>query len=164
VSPYPEHFTRALAFVLEQEGMDSDHSADRGGRTRYGISQKAHPDVDVPGLTREGAAQIYYEHYWRRIWGDELPWPLSLVLFDQAVHSGAPSTVRALQRILGVQVDGIMGPITARAAKREDLRALLRPLIDQRLVQLCRQALEPLQQVFLVGWMRRIASLIWECA
>ena len=48
-------FDAAWPKVLELEGQGEyvDHPADRGGPTRWGISQRAYPEEDIRHLTRE---------------------------------------------------------------------------------------------------------------
>ncbi len=82
-------FERAALFVLRQEvlpGHEDDGSlhtdpADPGGTTRFGISQRAYPNVDLTKLDRAGAMKIYLD-IWIEAGCDDLPWPLDLVHFD----------------------------------------------------------------------------------
>ena len=46
------------------EGGTVNNPNDPGGLTRYGISQRAFPSVDIRNLTFEQAIQIGYDHYW----------------------------------------------------------------------------------------------------
>ena len=97
--------------------------------TKWGVSAKAHPGVDIANLTREQAERIYFDDYWRAIRGNALPPALALVLFDAAVNMGVVASVRILQTVLrNVTVDGVMGPETVSAAKmfmpRHELVAL----------------------------------------
>ena len=48
-------FQKALAFTLKWEGGYSNNHNDKGGETRYGISKKAFPDVDIENLTLDQA-------------------------------------------------------------------------------------------------------------
>jgi lysozyme family protein len=59
-------FERALAFTLRWEGGLSQDPDDPGGTTKYGISARAHPEVDVRNLTLEDAKEIYRKEYWER--------------------------------------------------------------------------------------------------
>jgi lysozyme family protein len=110
-------FKRALAFVELQEGGWADDSHDRGGRTRYGIASASHPEVDLEALTREGAAAIFRAEYWDTAHCEGLRWPISLVVFDYAIHSGAARSVRALQGEIGTQADGRYGPQSEEAMR-----------------------------------------------
>ena len=85
-----EPFQRALAFVLNAEGGEkiTDDPRDRGGLTRWGISQTAYPKLDIRSLTRAQAEQIYRTDYWLLGCCDGLPPPLALMHFDCAVNMG----------------------------------------------------------------------------
>ncbi len=80
------NFRKAVAFVMKWEG--STPVRDTGGLTRYGISEKANPDVDILNLTREEAERILLERYWEPAGCDLLPWPMDVVVFDTAVNVG----------------------------------------------------------------------------
>lgn len=156
-------FERAIAFTLEREGEWSDHPSDRGGRTRWGISSRAHPDVDLATLTRDAAVQIYWERYWLLIRGNELPWPVSVVVFDHAVHAGVPAAVRTLQLLTGAKIDGRSGPATVAAARKMDARKLAAALLRQRTEGLIHQSFNGDQRAFLFGFMNRLILLALEC-
>jgi lysozyme family protein len=78
----------AIEFVLVHEGGLSIDPDDSGGTTKYGISQKAHPGLDIKNLTREQAETIYKLDYWNAVNADSLPWPHDLIVFDTAVNCG----------------------------------------------------------------------------
>ena len=64
---YPEDFERALKFVLKWEGNQYVNDPDDpGGETHYGISKRAHPDIDIQALTYEQAKEIYFREYWEK--------------------------------------------------------------------------------------------------
>jgi lysozyme family protein len=88
-------FDTAIAFVFKAEGYYSDDKNDPGGKTKYGISQKAYPDLNIQSLTRQDAEDIYRRDYWKAAGCDSMQWPLSLVVFDTAVNLG----VKRAQRI-----------------------------------------------------------------
>lgn len=156
-------FNRAIAFTLGAEGGLADHASDRGGRTRFGISSRSHPDVDVDSLTLDQARELYRDRYWRSIRGDDLPWPLALVVFDHAVHASPPSAVRALQLRAGAVVDGIIGPKTLAAVGRRPVAALSRELLHARATALTAQIRsDPSQLDFLGGWWSRLIDLAVE--
>lgn len=83
-----EKFDRVLAFTLKWEGGYTANPKDPGGATKYGISQRAFPDVNIEDLTLDQAKQFYRERYWEAINGDERPFHEALAVFDFAVHSG----------------------------------------------------------------------------
>lgn len=84
-----ENFERAARFVLKQEvepGHETDGSlhtdpTDPGGKTRFGLSQRAYPGLDLDNLDLLGAMKIYHER-WVTAGCDDLPWPKDLLTFD----------------------------------------------------------------------------------
>lgn len=54
-------FSQALRGLFEREG---GHTVDTGGTTKYGISQRAYPNLDISNLTLDDAARIYKKDYW----------------------------------------------------------------------------------------------------
>lgn len=61
---YNYNFTRSIAFVLSVEGGLVNNPADPGGLTKYGISQRSYPDLDIRNLSIEDAKEIYFRDYW----------------------------------------------------------------------------------------------------
>ncbi len=88
------NFKKCMAFVLKMEGGYWDDPS--GGPTKFGISQKWHPKVDVKNLTIEQAIEIYYTEYWLPNDCDVWEWPTCLLVFDTAVNQGA-AVARRLQ-------------------------------------------------------------------
>lgn len=119
-------FERALSIVLGFEGGDSDHPDDPGGLTRFGISQIAHPSVDVRTLTREQAGEIYRAEYWTPMACDEMPGAIALCVFDSAVNQGRMAAGRMLQTACGALVDGTIGPKTLISVHRYPVKLLVR--------------------------------------
>lgn len=128
-------FDGAVERVLAVEGGFVDDASDRGGATNFGISSRAHPDVDVASLTRDQAKAIYRREYWNAIEADALPEPLREVAFDAAVNQGVNWTKRALAEAGG------------------DPRAFLQ-LREARYRDIV--AKDPSQQKFLRGWLNRL--------
>jgi hypothetical protein len=87
-------FQQAVTFVLAREGGYANDPADPGGETNYGISKRAHPDLDIKSLTVEQAREIYREAYWGPAGCDGLSPGWALVVFDTAVNCGV---TRALE-------------------------------------------------------------------
>ena len=86
-------FTAAVTTLLEVEGGYVDHPSDPGGRTNFGISQRAYPNLDIRNLTRADAIGIYERDYWNRI-PESLPDDVRWFLFDCSVNHGV---ARALE-------------------------------------------------------------------
>jgi len=94
-SDYPAAFRSAVETVLANEGGFSDESSDTGGATKFGISQRQYPTLDIQGLTREAAVAIYYRDWWNRFNYGALAPAIGAKLFDLAVNMGEEAAVRA---------------------------------------------------------------------
>lgn len=55
-------FDKAMA--LEGGGVLHEVEGDPGGATKWGVSQRANPDLHIPSLTREQAMEVYDRRYW----------------------------------------------------------------------------------------------------
>jgi lysozyme family protein len=155
------NFDTAFALLLEHEGGFSDHAADPGGKTRYGITEAVAREVGYKGDMRELpldlAKRIYVERYWRPISADDLPPGIRYIVFDAAVNSGPVQAAKWLQRALGVADDGIIGTRTLQACYAQDARALRSRMLAQRLRFMTGLSNWP---AFSRGWARRIADLM----
>ena len=83
-----ESFDRAINRILAHEGGYVNDRFDPGGETRYGISKRAYPSVDIKNLTRDGAKALYHRDYWQAIQGDELHPAIAFQVMDAAVNHG----------------------------------------------------------------------------
>jgi len=79
-------FNKGFILIIGLEGKETNDPNDPGAETRYGISQRYNPDVDVKNLTLDGAKQIYLERYWIPAGCDDAPYPMDICLFDGAVN------------------------------------------------------------------------------
>lgn len=138
----------------------SDDPADSGGFTKFGIAQNAHPDIDVRSMTLAQASQIYAAQYWHPLRCDDLPEAVAIMVFDAACGSGIRVAAQALQRALGIEDDGVIGPQTIAAAKAMD-QMLLCERIKQKRFDFFDSivARRPSNVKFLPGWKRRASFL-----
>jgi lysozyme family protein len=114
-------FSVAIERVLSHEGGYTNYPSDPGGETNWGITSRTAARWGYKGdmrfLPREKAVEIYENEYWLGTKCDLLPFPLSFQLFDAAVNSGPTQAIKWLQRSLGVDDDGVIGPVTLSAMK-----------------------------------------------
>lgn len=170
---------RAIAYVLEVEGDFVDHPADRGGKTRYGITEVVARQAGYTGimqdLPRELAITIYKNQYWRtdhfngdriaNIAGDQI----AFEMFDTGVNMHPRIAAGFLQQALNIMnrngklsdelaVDEFCGPKTERA-----LQAIVRTPVDKRVLWKILDTLQgqryidimirnPSQEAFARGW------------
>ena len=155
------NFDAAFDLLLKHEGGYSDHAADPGGKTRFGVTEAVAREVGYKGDMRELpldlAKRIYKDRYWDAIKAEQLPPALRYPLFDAAVNSGPGQAVKWLQRALGVKDDGVIGPQTLAAANAANPDALRMRMLSQRLKFMAGLSNWP---AFSRGWALRIASLM----
>lgn len=170
-------FEAALDFVFKHECVferghygdfsrviSENVSGDAGGLTKWGIDQRSHPEVDIEGLSKEEAADIYREEYWEANKCQDMPWPVSFAHFDNCVNMGATQAAKLLQRVIGTLDDGKIGPATrlalsvacrVRGAKTVALqvvnkkREFYKSLVEQK----------PALAKFKDGWLNRTNNL-----
>ncbi len=113
------NFDLMFARLLKWEGEDYvDDPVDRGGPSKFGISQKSYPDLNIKALTRAAAKQIYYNDYFMASpFNDITHERLREKLFDMDVNLGHKNACKCLQRALKAfgsraQDDGIYGAFT----------------------------------------------------
>lgn len=138
--------------VIQREGGLVDHPQDPGGLTKYGISQRAYPELAIRNLTIEQARDIYFRDYYQRFALGQLRDPRAAEwILDWVVNSGA-GAIRAIQRELGIRADGIMGDQTL--ARLNDLKDP-RQILLWRLKFYVRLVKHP----FIAGWINRLIEL-----
>lgn len=130
-------FERALKFTLKWEGGYVNDPADPGGETKWGISKRAHPDVDIKNLTEEQAASIYKEEYWDPCNLEGVSDTLAIATFDSAVNCGVSRAKRWLE-----ESDDFRGILTKRT---EHYNSIIK--------------VNPKLEKFRKGWYNRVLSL-----
>ena len=153
-------FEQAFVMVVNTEGGYTDNKSDPGGRTKFGISQRSYPALDIAALTLDDARGLYRTGYWDRIRGDEMPPPLAFLTFDAAVNNGVGRSVRWLQTALGVAADGVIGPATLAAVHAAVPGwHVMAEVVAQRTMFM---ATLPTFRVFGRGWSIRLARLPYQ--
>lgn len=166
-------FKTAFAFVLQHE--DSTRSGkvtvDAGGRTRFGIAEKFHPDLPeefFSGPAEDALAEvekIEQREYWQALRLDEVEnQNVANKLFDMGINMGARQAALYAQRAANALVavdarvaeDGVIGSRTLAAINAADPIAyyqLLREFSAAYYRHVA--AVNPAQAVNLAGWLRR---------
>lgn len=81
-------FDDAFALVVGLEAGYVNDPHDPGGETKFGISKRAYPNLDIPQLTLEQAKAIYERDYWGKCGCGLMAWPVALQVFDAAANQG----------------------------------------------------------------------------
>lgn len=149
-------FSPACDFVIDALEGGGVVVLDSGGLTKWGISKKAHPDVDIENLTRDDAIEIYRRDYWDRLNLDRLPPSLALLVFDCGVNMGVEQAAVFLQNLVYAKADGIIGDKTVTAVRNfssSELRARYGELRLRHYEELART--KPFFYPSLYGWRLR---------
>lgn len=160
------NFTEALALVLVHEGGYVNHPADPGGATNRGVTQRTYDSWrkrngqskrSVRKITDDEVAAIYRRDYWNAVKADDLPSGVDYAVFDFAVNSGPRRAAQFLQRVVGVDDDGKIGPVTIAAVRATPPGGIISDLCDNRLSWLKRL---PTWGTFGRGWSRRVSEVL----
>ena len=154
-------FDEIIEKVLEHEGGYVNDPKDLGGETKYGITKRFYPDVDIKNLTIEQATEIYKKDYWDKNKVESLPQNLWHIYFDMCVNMGKRTAVKVLQRAANnkgrdIEVDGGLGPMTIGALKGVELDRV-RAFRVKYYVDLI--TARPEQEKFYLGWFRRATEV-----
>lgn len=86
--PRPSSTDDTLRYIIRDLEGGGQRVVDSGGVTRFGISKKANPDVDVENLTEEQALEIYRERYVAPMGLENADPDLALVAIDAGINHG----------------------------------------------------------------------------
>lgn len=132
-----ELFEIAFNTLLLDEGGLSDDPDDPGGLTKYGISKRYYPDLDIKNLTVDDARELFWKDWWVRYRYKDLAeynFDIAERVFNIAVNIGPDSAAKYLQiainsvimylgeskRLDCLVVDGIIGSVTIRTLSELD--------------------------------------------
>jgi len=149
-------FETAFRFTVSHEGGYVNDVRDPGGETKFGISKRSYPGVDIKSLTLEQAQAIYRRDYWDQARCDRMPQKIAIAVFDAAVHHGPKTAVKLLQRALKVADDGEYGRITHGTLQSRDTNETLELLLSERAIYLTTC---PAWPTYKRGWLKRLFNL-----
>lgn len=163
--------SQILDDIIRREGGFVDRPEDKGGPTKYGITQQTLSEwlgreasrEDIEKLPVGVARNIYRELYIERPRFDGIRNDrLRALIIDCGVNHGVRRATRWLQREVGVVPDGVVGPKTLAAVNAyADQDRLYRRILARRARFYGRIITRrPSQAVFAAGWMNRLAEFI----
>jgi len=107
------NFEPAIEITLKNEGGLVDDPADPGGLTKFGLSQRSYPNVDIKNLTIEDAKAIYLKDFWK--FGGITDQSIANKIFDSYVNM-EHAAIKIAQKTVGFsKQDGVYGPVTETA-------------------------------------------------
>lgn len=160
-------------FIKSWEGGFVNHPADPGGATNMGVTiatwrkqgydKDGDGDIDVNDLkliSEEDARLIFKENYWSKWKAAQIQdQSLANILVDWTWSSGSYG-IKIPQRMLGVTIDGLVGPKTLGALNARDPKTFFKELQEERRKYLERICVNrPSNKVFMKGWLRRLDGI-----
>lgn len=169
-------FELAIVKTLAREGGSkyTETPGDTGGATKFGISQRAYPHLNIKTLTETEAKAIYKRDYWDRVMGGGInSQPIAESIFDFAVNAGVSTSIKIAQKTVNrvlpgaLDVDGAIGPRTLAALNhcseftnsQELFLSVFALEKIQRYADICNKNRE--QSKFLLGWVNRTLGELW---
>lgn len=160
-------------FVRSFEGGFVNDPLDKGGATNMGVTiatwrkqgydKDGDGDIDIADLklmSPADAMAIMKRNYWDRWKADQInDQSIANILVDWVWGSGAYG-IKIPQRLLGVTVDGVVGPKTLAAINGRNPRELFALIHDERrqyFERICQNT--PTNRRFLKGWLRRLDAI-----
>lgn len=150
-----DEFDAAFEQLIGHEGGYVNHPHDPGGETKFGITKRSYPQLNLKKLSLQHAKIIYRRDFWDRLQLEQMPQQLRFQVFDAAVNSGAGNAARWLQAAVDVAQDGYIGSITLQAVALQTPAATVAKFNGVRLQFMTRLSTWP---TFGKGWARRIAA------
>lgn len=143
--------TAIIEGIIEREGgaIVVDHPKDPGGLTKWGISQRAYPDVNIRALTKADAIFLYQRDYLIKHRLHELSNVQNAEIVLDWLVNGAPIT--RIQQAVGATPDGVIGTQTLAAIDAVHPRDLLVARLDYYV--------SLVKHPFLKGWVNRLKHL-----
>lgn len=168
-------FEEAFSAVLKIEQGYVNSIYDKGGETKFGISKKTYPELDIANLTLEKAKDIYFYDFWNcdLLKLSNIPdKEIAIELFDTSVNMGQDDAGKFLQTALNhmnrnqriyqdLPITGFIGSMTLNALeivlKRGEKQKLLKALNGEqyrKYVKIIEK--NPEQEMNFVGWLERV--------
>lgn len=164
-SRYSPKYDLAFSKTLVHEGGYCNDENDKGGETKYGISQRSHSGVNIKNLTIEKAKTLYYAEYWVDLCLDNVREPeVAGKILDICVNFGKVRGTKVVTRALRA-VGVLPHPLESEqdwelvtyfvnmARSKEGLLAALRS--ESAALYRMNAEKDETQQKFLNGWLAR---------
>jgi len=159
------NFDAAFQWAMPHEGGWSDHAADKGGKTNFGLTLALakhygiETEEELKAVTLEKVKEIFQAEFWR--FDNVKSQQVATILFDIAINSGLHRAVVIAQkaaRVCGLILDsdGKWGPATLKAVNQITPSTFI-PVLQTERENWYEQIIagDPSQKVFERGWLKR---------
>lgn len=157
---------KLIPLILKWEGGYSNHPLDSGGCTMKGVTigtfrsffGKSKTCSELKNISDDQWSKVFKEGYWDKMGGDDIKsQSVADIIVDWAWLSGVKTVAKKIQKIVGVEADGKIGPVTIKAINTFSPKELHQKIYGERkkfYENLVKR--NPEQKVFLNGWMNRL--------
>ena len=122
------NWKKSFEMMLASEGGYVNHPSDPGGMTNLGVTKRVWEEwtgresneAEMRALTPELVEPLYKNRFWDACRCDEMPSGIDYLVFDFAVNAGPSRSAKILQTAVGVDADGVIGPVTLAAVNAQD--------------------------------------------
>lgn len=162
-------FNKYAPILKKLEGGWADIPEDKGGATMMGVTLATYrryygqdkTKEDLRNITDEEWTYITKTGYWEPWKADEIQNQyIANICVDWGYNSGAKTAIKKVQRLLGLEADGIVGKKTLAALNNPSWRVVFDKIYEAR-VQFYKDIVtrNPSQKKFYKGWISRISDL-----
>lgn len=161
--------TDAINRVILIEGGFVNNPADKGGPTKYGITQAVYDKFigrkstidEIKNMPIGNAVAIYKTNYWDKIRGDEIKsYAVAYSIFDQAVNWGLGKAIKRTQRVLNEPETGTLTNSQLALLNSIDEQAFIDSYLEfARQAYLLTVASNPAYEQFKKGWLNRVEKI-----
>jgi len=159
------NFDIAFGDLIKTEGGWVNDSDDPGRETKFGLSQRYNPELDIKNITIPEAKEVYFFKFWDKYKYIEIrDHKVASKLLRMSAIAGPKSAHKLIQQALmscevRVAWDGVLGPKTFSAINTLNGSQLL-PAMKSEIAGYLRTkiALKPVKEKYRSGWMKRAYS------
>lgn len=140
-------FDLFMIVVFRHEGGYVNDPDDLGGETKFGITKRRYPNLDIKNLTKEKAKELYYKDFYVPMEIEKIKNPLlALHHFDMGINAGIGNAKKILA--------------AATSLSEKTGKNMVTCYKDLRIEYYKKVATYRNNQKFLIGWINRVNSTI----